>query len=82
MNIGSKLAHNCLKSRSFSPKKKPVIRNPDITYNIVISIYIKAKNLSLIDLALTIILSLYAALDLIWVALLTLLKIIYIPIQI
>jgi len=82
INIGSKLAHNCLKLKSFSLKKNPVIRNPNITYNIIISVYIKAKNPLLIDLALAIILSLYAGLDLIWVALLTLLKIIYIPIQI
>ena len=65
MNIGSKLAYNCLKLRLFSLKKNPVIRNPNIIYNIVISIYIKAKNPPLIDLALAIILSLYAALDLI-----------------
>ena len=36
----------------------------------------------IIELVLAIILSLYAALELTWVALLTLLKIIYIPIQI
>ena len=64
MNIGSKLAHDCPKLRTFSPKKKSVIRSCNITYNIAISIHIRAKSLSLIDLALTIILSLYTALDL------------------
>ena len=61
----------------FRQKKKTIIRNPDIAYNIIIRIYIKAKNPSLIDLALAIILSLYAGLDLMWVVLTISSKIVY-----
>ena len=72
-----------LELRLFSlKKKKTVIKDPGDSYNVAISIRIRAENPLLIDLALAIILSPYAALDLTWVALLTLLKIIYIPIQI
>ena len=40
-------------------------------------VYIKTKNQSIIELVLTIILSLYAALDPMWVVLIILLKIVY-----